>query len=337
MRRVIKYTGDPEDADDTLDLNETPYSEFYSSVPHPPNLTTANNILINRLQAIANASTTQTKQVALCVLAMQRYENLFLLKEWLQLAAAPEQQFMLFIHAKNQAAVKDAVQQAQLPIDTVVLGEVETRWSSIGIVEASLLMFHNARRKGCKGAVLMSSDASPIKDPNTFHKTVIKQDGPVRGGFIVPTYKDSNGDKRKYPFAVGEQWLSFNERGLELLRTVTRDSLYDNDLLQHFEAINQHGLTKSLEYETDLRTAQIEDKYEGLAPDETLLHAILWSLLSAAEKRVAASKISWMRSDEHHALPITVDYLRKALPMYLTARKVVTHEAYEQVRRMWHF
>ena len=175
MRRVIRHTGDPDETYDVLDLNDEAheYTEYEAQVPHPPDFTTANNILISRLHAIANASTVQTKRVALCVLAMQGYPNLFLLNEWLKLAIAPGHQFMLFIHTKNQAAVREAVQREQLPIDTVVLGEVETRWSSIGIVEASWLLFDNARKKGCKGAVLMSSDSSPIKNPNAFHKDVI--------------------------------------------------------------------------------------------------------------------------------------------------------------------
>eukprot|EP00966_Prymnesium_polylepis_P191500 4437816-Prymnesium_polylepis.1 len=63
--------------------------------------------------------------------------------------------------------------------------------------------------------------------------------------------------------------MSFNEEGLTLLRDhVPRDALYSTNLLQHFEAITKRGLTRSLDYEPDLRTAQIEDIYDGLAPDE---------------------------------------------------------------------
>ena len=333
MRRVIRYTGDPREPYDVLDLNDEThqYTEYAAQVPHPPDFTTANNILISRPCAIANASTVQTKRVALCVLAMHWYTNLFLLKEWLQLAIAPGHQFMLFIHAKNQAAVREAVQREQLPIDTEVLGEVETQWSSIGIVEASWLLFDSARRKGCKGAVLMSSDSSPIKNPNAFHKDVINQDGPVRGGFRKP---------RGYPFTVGEQWLSFNEEGLKLLRDhVTREMFYSEDLLQHMEAIHQHGPTNSLHYENDLRTAQIQDRYEGLAPDEVFLQALLIPHLNHKGKQVARSRISWMEYDEagDHATTISVDYLRRAPPTFLTARKIVTPEAYNQVRRMWTF
>jgi hypothetical protein len=67
--------------------------------------------------------------------------------------------------------------------------------------------------------------------------------------------------------------MSFNEEGLKLLRDhVQRNALYYSmDILQHFEAIKKHGFSTSLDYERDLRTAQIEDRYHGLAPDEAFL------------------------------------------------------------------
>jgi hypothetical protein len=332
MRKIKRYYGDPDDADDPLDLGVDGYSEWEAHVQHPPNFERARGILISRLHALSNASTSQTRKVALCVLTMNTYPNLNLLKEWLNLAVNPQQQFMLFIHAKNQAGVAAAVQAAQLPIETIILGDVQTKWSSIGIVEGTWLMFEDARRNQCEGAILMSGDAIPIKNPNEFHDNVLAST--VRGNLRTPS---------KYPrgLAVGTQWMSLNRRGLyDIVAQIPRDALYDSDFLnKHFVSLNKDRLTRSLEYEEDLRTAQIEDKYEGLAPDEVILQTHIWSRLRPGEKRIAESRISHMEDDEsgHHANEISVDYLRMAPRTALTARKVTTSAAYAQVRRMWNF
>ena len=68
----------------SYDQDEDEYNlEWISKVPHPPNFTTANNILTPRLQAHAAPSTNSFGKVGICILAYDSFTNLHLFKEWL--------------------------------------------------------------------------------------------------------------------------------------------------------------------------------------------------------------------------------------------------------------
>ena len=355
MRRV-RFTdgfyGTRSGGGEMFDLN-WPYEEWFEDVQHPPSFNRAKNIAISRLNAVALGSTGRHQKVGLCVLTGDTYPNLQLLKEWLGLAADAASQFLLLVHAKNQDAVAKAVEAANLPIAAIVIGDVATQWSSIGIVEAQLLMFQTAQENDCKGAILMSGDAVPIKHPNILNNNVLEYT--VRGGFTKP---------KDYTFWVGEQWLCFNERGLGLLRKhVPITALYDMNILnKHFEPLDVEELPKdsslgnwgstsneALDVDdlpddapnkwadtANLRTARIEDVYEGLAPDETLIHMLLSPHLSPQELKIARGRIMWMQSDENHALEIEPKYLSEARPVFLLARKVTNHQATHHIlKKLW--
>lgn len=315
-------------------------------VPHPPPAPAGNPL---RIKGTARAGT--LNPVAICVLCKDRFDTLALFKEWLSQRQDRASAYMLFIHGKAQQPLVQSIQSAKLPIDAIVMPTVETDWSSLGIVEATLSMFKGAYGLNCDGAVLMSSDGIPIMHPDRFHQNVSNHPGPVRMGLKI------NDDG-----PVGDQWMALNRQGLEIVNRMDVDNLYNLETLERdFEQLMPSAFIsrlavlppftggeeiapeflytereKKLHFVEDLRTARIETKKGGLAPDEVVLQQWLYHRMTDGQRKVAKDKIIEQKSDEHHALPLTAQTLREANRHHLIARKVPPTEAvYQAVRRVW--